>query len=305
MATDVHSPRLKLERRLAAALGIAIGAAFVETLGSWWSGSLALLSDAGHVGTDAVALGLSLAALRIAERPHTPQMSFGYHRIEVLAAFVNAVLLAAIASSLALAVYGRIAQPLPVQGETMFAIGLAGLAANLVIVSLLSGSAQKNINVRGAFLHAYGDTLGSIGVVAGAVIIAVTHFVLVDTLIAIFIVALIGASTARLLRDSARIILEGTPVDLRPDEVAGVIRSIPGVRGVHDLHVWTVTSGLVVLTGHLTVAGNETVQEAARIVDAVQQRLRERFQITHSTLQVDSLQDEIIAPADVARMNPP
>ena len=207
-------------------------------------------------------------------------------------------------SSLALAVYGRIAQPLPVQGETMFAIGLAGLAANLVIVSLLSGSAQKNINVRGAFLHAYGDTLGSIGVVAGAVIIAVTHFVLVDTLIAIFIVALIGASTARLLRDSARIILEGTPVDLRPDEVAGVIRSIPGVRGVHDLHVWTVTSGLVVLTGHLTVAGNETVQEAARIVDAVQQRLRERFQITHSTLQVDSLQDEIIAPADVARMNP-
>src|SRR5206468_2725924 len=192
MATDVHSPRLKLERRLAAALGIAIGAAFVETLGSWWSGSLALLSDAGHVGTDAVALGLRLAAL----------------------------------------------------------------AANLVIVSLLGGSAQKNINVRGAFLHAYGDTLGSVGVVAGAVIIAFTHFVLVDTLIAIFIVALIGASTARLLRDSARIILEGTPVDLRPDEVAGVIRSIPGVRGVHDLHVWTVTSGLVVLTGHLTVAGN-------------------------------------------------
>ena len=215
------------------------------------------------------------------------------------------MLLAAIASSLALAVYGRIAHPQAVQGETMFAIGLAGLAANLTIVSLLGRSAQRNINIRGAFLHAYGDTLGSVGVVAGAVLIAVTRFVLVDTLIALFIVVLIGASTVRLLRDSARIILEGTPADLRPEEVAEAIRSIPAVRGVHDLHVWTVTSGLVVLTGHLSVAGNATVQEAARIVEAVQQRLRDRFQITHSTLQVDSLQDEMIAPADVTRMNPP
>ena len=305
MATDVHTPRLRLERRLAAALGIAVSAALVETFGSWWSGSLALLSDAGHVGTDAVALGLSLAALRIAGRPHTPQMSFGYHRIEVLAAFVNAVLLAVIASSLAFAVYGRVAHPQAVQGETMFAVGLAGLAANLTIVSLLGRSARKNINIRGAFVHAYGDTLGSVGVVAGAALIAFTRFVFVDTLIAVFIVVLIAASTARLLRDSARIILEGTPENLRPEEVAEAIRSIPGVRGVHDLHVWTVTSGLVVLTGHLSVAGNATVQEAARIVEAVQERLRDRFHITHYTLQVDNLQDEIIAPGDVARMNRP
>jgi len=305
MATDVHTPRLRLERRLAAALGIAVSAALVETFGSWWSGSLALLSDAGHVGTDAVALGLSLAALRIAGRPHTPQMSFGYHRIEVLAAFVNAVLLAVIASSLAFAVYGRVAHPQAVQGETMFAVGLAGLAANLTIVSLLGRSARKNINIRGAFVHAYGDTLGSVGVVAGAALIAFTRFVFVDTLIAVFIVVLIAASTARLLRDSARIILEGTPENLRPEEVAEAIRSVSGVRGVHDLHVWTVTSGLVVLTGHLSVAGNATVQEAARIVEAVQERLRDRFHITDSTLQVDNLQDEIIAPGDVARMNRP
>src|SRR5207302_2553893 len=156
MATDVHSPRLKLERRLAAALGIAIGAAFVETLGSWWSGSLALLSDAGHVGTDAVALGLSLAALRIAGRPHTPQMSFGYHRIEVLAAFINAVLLAAIASSLAFAVYGRFAHPQAVEGGTMFLVGLAGLAANLAVITLLGRSARRHIHILGAFLLVYG-----------------------------------------------------------------------------------------------------------------------------------------------------
>lgn len=295
---------LTLERRLAVALGIAVGAALLESLGSWWSGSLALLTDAGHVGTDAAALGLSLAALRISKRPHTPQMSFGYHRIEVLAAFVNAVLLAGVASSLAFAVYSRIAQPQAVEGGTMFVIGLAGLAANLTMVSLLGRSARRNINIRGAFLHAYGDTLGSAGVVVGAVVITLTRVVLLDTAIAILIVALIALSTSRLLRESVRIILEGSPAELQPREIAEAILSVPGVRGVHDLHVWTVTSDLVILTGHLSVAGSKTVQEAAAIVDSVQRVLRERFRITHSTLQVDSLQDEIIAPSDVARMSP-
>src|SRR5436853_7849970 len=145
METAAHGPRLRWGRRLVAGLGLAATAALVEASGSVWSCSLALLSDAGHVGTDAVALGLSLAALRIAERPHTPQMSFGYHRIEVLAAFVNAVLLAAIASSLAFAVYGRFAHPQAVEGGTMFVVGLAGLAANLTLVSLLGRSARRNI----------------------------------------------------------------------------------------------------------------------------------------------------------------
>jgi cobalt-zinc-cadmium efflux system protein len=300
---EAHAPRLNLERRLTAALGIAAGAALLEGLGSWWSGSLALLSDAGHVGTDAVALGLSLAALRIAKRPHTPQMSFGYHRIEVLAAFVNAVLLAGIASSLIPAIYNRAANPQAVHEETMFAIGLVGLAANLTMLSLLGHSARKNINIRGAFLHAYGDTLGSAGVVIGAALIALTQLVLLDTIIALFIVGLIGTSTVRLLRDSVRIILEGSPAELNPQAVADAILAVPGVRGVHDLHVWTVTSGLYALTGHLSVSGESTVQEAARIVDVVQQRLRERFGIAHATLQVDSLQDEIIPPADVVRVD--
>jgi cobalt-zinc-cadmium efflux system protein len=305
VATESHGPRARPERRLAAAFGIAAGTALVEVVGSWWSGSLALLSDAGHVGTDAVAVALSLAALRLAGRPHTPKMSFGYHRIEVLAAFVNAVLLAAIASSLVVAIYSRIGQPREVQGGVMFAVGLVGLVANLSIVALLGPSARRNINIRGAFLHAYGDTLGSAGVVVAAVLIAWTGVVLLDTLIAMFIVLLIAASTVRLLRDSVRIILEGTPAGLQPQEVAEAIRSVPGVRGVHDLHVWTVTSGLVVLTGHLSVEGSVSVQEAAKIIDAVHARLRERYGIGHVTLQVDSLEDEIIAPGQVARANPP
>jgi len=302
---EAQRPRLNLEGRLTAALGIAAGTALVEVLGSWWSGSLALLGDAGHVGTDAAAIGISLAALRIAKRPHTPQMSFGYHRIEVLAAFLNAVLLAAVATSLTFPVYDRLTHPQDVQEETMFVVGLVGLIANLTMVTLLRRSARRNINIRGAFVHAYGDTLGSAGVVAGAVLIAATGMELLDTVIALFIILLIAISTARLLRDSVRIILEGSPTDLNPQEVADAIRAVPGVRGVHDLHVWVVTSGLYALTGHLSVSGDATVQEAARIVDAVQAKLRDRFGIAHATLQVDSLQDEIIAPADVARIDRP
>ncbi|TLZ44567.1 MAG: cation transporter [Methanobacteriota archaeon] len=300
---ETQALRLTLERRLAVALGIAAGAALLEAFGSWWSGSLALLTDAGHVGTDAAALGLSLAAVRIGKRPHTPEMSFGYHRIEVLAAFGNAVLLGGVASSLAFAVYNRLSHPQDVQGQTMFVVGVVGLAANLAMVSLLGRSARRNINIRGAFLHAYGDTLGSAGVVVGAALISVTRMDFLDTGIALLIVALIALSTARLLRDSARIILEGSPADLRPEEIAEAIRAVPGVRGVHDLHVWTVTSGLYSLTGHIAVAGDATVQQAARIVEMAEGRLRERFGIAHSTLQVHSLQDEIIAPGEVARMD--
>jgi cobalt-zinc-cadmium efflux system protein len=300
---ETQALRLTLERRLAVALGIAAGAALLEAFGSWWSGSLALLTDAGHVGTDAAALGLSLAAVRIGKRPHTPEMSFGYHRIEVLAAFGNAVLLGGVASSLAFAVYNRVSHPQGVQGQTMFVVGVVGLAANLAMVSLLGRSARRNINIRGAFLHAYGDTLGSAGVVVGAALISVTRMDFLDTGIALLIVALIAISTARLLRDSARIILEGSPADLRPEEIAEAIRAVPGVRGVHDLHVWTVTSGLYSLTGHISVAGDATVQQAARIVETAEGRLRERFGIAHSTLQVHSLQDEIIAPGEVARID--
>ena len=301
MAADPHAPRLNLQHRLAAVLAIAAGAAVIEMLGSWWSGSLALLSDAGHVGTDAVAVGLSLAALRLSERPHTPRMSFGYHRVEVLAALVNALLLAAIASFLTLQAYGRLANPQAVAGGTMFAVGLVGLAANVTMVALLRNWARRNINIRGAFLHAYADALGSTGVVVGAILIAVTNLVAFDSIVALFIIFLIIVSALRLLRDSVRIILEASPADLQPKDIALAILDVPAVRGVHDLHVWTMTSGLYVLTGHLSVGGDMSIQQAAKIVDAVRERLRDRFGITHATLQVDSLQEEMIPSADVTR----
>src|SRR3990172_7654327 len=253
MGAGPHDRRLGLQRRLLAAIAIAAAAAVVEILGSWLSGSLALLSDAAHVGTDAFALGLSLWALRVSGRPHTPAMSFGYHRMEVLAALANGGLLVAIAGYLAVQAYGRYMDPLPIQGGIMFSVGLAGLLANVTMLALLRGWAKRNINARGAFLHVYGDTLGSVGVVGAA-----------------FIVSLILLSAARLLRDAVRIVLEATPAELRPQEIANAILAVPGVRGAHDLHVWTVTSGLYALTGHILASGDGTAHHPSHLLASPQ-----------------------------------
>ena len=296
-----HAPRMDLRRRLGAALVIAAAAAMLELVGSRISGSLALLSDAGHVGTDAAALALSLWAVRASERPHTPRMSFGYHRTEVLAAMANGLLLLGIAVYLLAEAYGRSSRPPAVEGGVMFAVGLAGLAANVTMLLLLRIPARRNINVRGAFLHAYGDTLGSAGVVTAAVLIQTTGLVVFDLVVAGFIVVLILISAGRLLREGVRIVLEASPAGLRPEQVAQMILSVQGVRAVHDLHIWTVTSGLHWLTGHILVSGDMTVKDAGMLVDRIQARLREEFDIAHATLQVDSVQEEMIPPGDLAK----
>lgn len=302
---EMHEPRVDLRRRLGAALGVAVFAALLELAGSWLSGSLALLSDAGHVGTDAVALTLSLWAVRVSERPHTPRMSFGYHRMEVLAALVNGVLLLGIAAYLLVQAYGRYLAPPAVEAGIMFFVGLAGLGANVIMLVLLRAWARRNINVRGAFLHTYGDALGSVGVVTAAAVIQVTGLAILDVVVALFIVALILFAAGRLLRDGVRILLEASPAGLRPEAVAQMIASFPGVRGVHDLHIWTVTSGLHWLTGHIRVSGDMTVQASGELVDRIQARLREEFGIAHATLQVDSIQEELIPPSEVADRGKP
>jgi len=305
IVSEAHEPRTDLLRRLGAALGVAVFAALLELAGSWLSGSLALLSDAGHVGTDAVALILSLWAVRVSERPHTPRMSFGYHRMEVLAALANGVLLLGIATYLLVQAYGRYMAPPALEVGIMFFVGLAGLGANVIMLVLLRSWARRNINVRGAFLHTYGDALGSVGVVTAAVVIQVTGFAILDVVVALFIVALILHAAGRLLRDGVRILLEASPAGLRPEAVAQTIASFPGVRGVHDLHVWTVTSGLRWLTGHIRVSGDMTVQASGELVDRIQARLREEFGIAHATLQVDSIQEELIPPSEVVDQKAP
>jgi cobalt-zinc-cadmium efflux system protein len=299
MVAELHTPRVSLEHRLLAAIAIATAAAVLELAGSWLSNSLALLSDAGHVGTDAVGLGLAFVALRMSRRPHTMRMSFGYHRMEVVAALANALLLAGFAVFLMFQAYDRTFHPPQIQGGLMLAIGLLGLAANMATLVLLREWARQNINARGAFLHAYGDALGSVGVVAAALVIQITGLIGSDIVVSVLIAALILVSAARLLRDGVQIILQASPSELDPRKVAEAMERMPGVAGVHDLHIWTVTSGHFVLTGHIRIDGNTTVKTAADIVERTIAMLRERFGIAHATLQVDSIEAGMIPMSEV------
>lgn len=302
--TDRHGRPAALRRRLGAAVVIALGAAALEVFGSVVSGSLALLSDAGHVGTDALALGLTLWAMQIAGRPHTPRLSFGYHRLEILAAFLNSLLLFGVAGYILYESYRRALDPPEVLGPVMLIVALVGLAANGAMILLLRRFAKDNLNVQAAWLHVWSDTLGSIGVIVSGTILSLTGMAIVDVFAAIFVASLILYGAIRLVRDSVHVFLEGFPRAFSPDEVASAIREEKGVREVHDLHVWTVTSGLYVLSGHIVVDGALTVDDASDLVTSIRDRLSRRFGIAHATLQVDSVESRMITEREIGSPGP-
>ena len=301
---DRHGRPASLQRRLAAAVAIALGAAAVELFGSYLSGSLALLSDAGHVATDALALGLTLWAMRISARPHTPGLSFGYHRLEILAAFLNSLLLFGVAGYILFQAYQRALNPPAVLGSIMLTVALLGLVANLTMILLLRPWAKDNLNVQAAWLHVWSDTLGSVGVIIGGVVITVSGMSIVDVVAAVFVAALILYGALRLVRDSIHIFLEGSPWAFAAKDVAIAIREEKRVREVHDLHVWTVTSGLYALSGHLVVDGSLTVDEASKLVASIRDRLSRRFGIAHATLQVDSVESGLIPEREIRSAEP-
>lgn len=301
---DRHGRPASLQRRLAAAVVIALGAAAVELFGSYLSGSLALLSDAGHVATDALALGLTLWAMRISARPHTPGLSFGYHRLEILAAFLNSLLLFGVAGSILYEAYRRALDPPEVLGPVVLAIAVIGLAGNVTMILLLRPWAKDNLNVQAAWLHVWSDTLGSVGVIIGGVVITVSGMSIVDVVAAVFVAALILYGALRLVRDSIHIFLEGSPRAFAAKDVATAIREENRVREVHDLHVWTVTSGLYALSGHIVVDGSLTVDEASKLVASIRNRLSRRFGIAHATLQVDSVESGLIPEREIRSSEP-
>lgn len=272
--------------RLTIALFIAILIAIVEAVGGFLSNSLALLGDAGHVFADALAIALSLAATRIAVRPHTPSLTYGYHRAEVLAAMINGLALIAISAFIFYEAYRRFLQPPAVQTPILIPIALLGLAANTGMILLLRKGSKQSLNVRGAFLHILSDTISSVGVVIGGVVIALTSYYVVDPIVGALIGMLILRSALLLARDSMNILLEGVPRHLNIAEIAQAIRDVKGVKEVHDLHVWTITSGLYALSGHVVVE-DQGIRNASEIVKSVESRLKERFNIGHSTIQLE------------------
>ena len=274
---------VETRRRLTLALAITAAVMVVEFVGGWLASSLALLADAAHMLADVAALALALVAAWIARRPATPGRSFGFLRLEILAALVNGAVLFAIALGIGVEAWRRVHAPEAVNGALLLGVAAIGFAANVGAAVVLHGGHQHSLNQRGAYLHVLGDLLGSVGaLIAGAIVIA-TGWTLADPLISVLIGLLVLASAWRLVKESLDVLLEATPRHIALSDVHERIVSVPGVESVHDLHLWTVTSGVVAMSGHLVVKNPSDNQP---ILEAVQNRMR-AMGIHHVTVQVE------------------
>lgn len=278
-------------RALAWTLALVGTFAVVEIVGGILTGSLALLADAGHMLSDGLSLALALFAIWLGRRPATPTRSFGYRRAEILAAFVNGLTLVAVAVWILVEAYRRLDDPPEVTGGWMLAVAAAGLAVNLVGAAILLGSGRESLNVEAAFRHVVADALGSIGVIVAALVIVTTGWLVVDPLVSAVIAALVLASAVGVLRESTHVLLEGTPPGMRGTDVEQAVLAVPGVASVHDLHVWSITSGFVALSAHVLVRPGEDCHARRRDVERA---LADRFGITHTTLQVEHANPTLI-----------
>lgn len=281
--THAHATALS-ERALVWVLALTIAFTVAEFVGGVLANSLALLADAAHMLADVAALALSLFALWFARRPATEEKTYGYVRLEILAALLNGAFLLAIAIGIVWEAIRRLHHPEPVQADILIGVASAGLVANVVSALVLHRSAGESLNVRGAYLHVLGDLLGSLGAIVAGIIIATTRWYPADPLISFVVAALIVASSWRLLRESVDVLLEAVPAHIDVTEVRTALSDVPGVSDVHDLHVWTVTSGFLAMSGHAVV---RDPAESQRVLEEIHHRMRERFGIRHATIQIE------------------
>jgi cobalt-zinc-cadmium efflux system protein len=291
--------RLSADRR-ALSLALALIASFmaVEVVAGLLADSLAVLADAGHMLADAASLGLALFAAWLAARPPSPQRSFGFRRAEILAALVNGVLLVLVSVWIFVEAGLRISDPPAVKGGWVAVVGAVGLAVNLTAAGVLRRAGTGSLNVRAAFLHVLADLWGSAGVIVAGIVVLTTGWELADPLVAILIGLLILASAWRLLKESVTILLEATPAEIEADEVGTAIASVPGVVEVHDLHVWTITTGFPALSAHVLVEPGADCHALRRRIERV---LRDRFELDHTTLQVDHARPRATGPIELRR----
>ena len=269
-------------RRLAAVLVLTVLYTLAEIVGGLWAGSLALLADAGHMMTDNLALGLALFAAWSARRPPDPARTYGYRRAEILAALVNGVALLAVAVIVVREAVERLAAPTDVDVPVMAAVAAGGLVVNIVGAVLLHG--KSNLNVRGAYLHVLGDLLGSIGVLVAAALTGWLGWRWADPAAGIVIAGIIVVSSVRLIREAVHVLMEGVPTGLEVEPVRDCLLELPGVTGMHDLHLWTLGGGDSLLSAHLVTDGQVPPSKLLRTATTV---LRERFGIEHATLQIE------------------
>ncbi|MGC1273337.1 MAG: cation diffusion facilitator family transporter [Planctomycetaceae bacterium] len=271
-------------RRLAFALMLTAGYLVAEVVGGLWTNSLALLADAGHMLADVASLALAFFAIWLAARPAPAHRTYGYHRAEILAALANGAALLAACGWIAVEAFGRFRSPPEVVASGMFAVACGGLVVNLLAVKVLHGSHSTNLNIRGAWLHVVADTLGSVAAIVGAVLVWTLGWNWADPAASVAITLLVLVSAWRLIVAATAVLMEAAPRGIDVDEVRDAIAATPGVAGLHDLHVWSITTGRVCLSVHVT---SEPDLQRGELLNRLNPRLRDRFGIVHTTIQVE------------------
>jgi cobalt-zinc-cadmium efflux system protein len=257
----------------------------VEVIGGLLTGSLALIADAGHMLTDAGGLALALFAINFSTKPPTPQRTYGFYRIEILAALANGAVLILVSIYIIYDAYGRIIEPPEIQSIPMISIAAIGLAVNLVGIKLLKVHAKDSLNIEGAYLEVLKDTLGSVSIILVGVIIFATKFYLADPIISVGLAFYILPRTWSLMKKSINVLMEGVPMNISYEEVKKAILQIKGVTGVFDMHIWTITSGMDAITAHVVVSDPSKSQTILKEISSI---LEKRFKITHTTIQIET-----------------
>jgi cobalt-zinc-cadmium efflux system protein len=291
--------RVDAGARLRLALVLTAIVLVVEVVGGLWAQSLALLSDAGHVVTDLVVLALSSFALRQVQRPASPRRSFGYQRVGILVALLNAVLLGAVVVAIIVEALHRLQHPSAVRGGLMAAAAVLGLGISLLIARSLQPM-ERDLTVRSALMHIWGDAWASAGIIVAGLLIAITGRLAIDPLLSLGIAALIAWSAWRVLAAAIDILLESTPADLQTDAVVTAVKRVPGVRDLHDLHIWSLGTQSRAMSAHLLIDDQRVIQ-AQDILAEVREVLAHEFEIEHTTIQFESL---VCRPGDVFCVQP-
>jgi cobalt-zinc-cadmium efflux system protein len=272
-------------QRLRWALAISSIYFFAELIAGFLTNSLALLSDAGHMLSDIGALGMSLFAFHVARRPATHQSTYGFHRMEILAALFNGLTLWLLVGIIFAAAYSRFFQPPRVDSYGMMIVAVVGLLVNIAAAAILHGGHHHNLNLRGAFLHVVSDAVGSVGAIIAGAVMLTTGWYLADPLISVFIGGLILFSSWSLVKDSLSVLMQAVPKGIRLEEVRRTILAVEGVSEVHDLHVWAVTSDIFTLSAHAVV---ESGGDLHQVLNGIEDTLKERFNIEHTTIQLET-----------------
>jgi cobalt-zinc-cadmium efflux system protein len=277
-------PAVRSQRVLLIVLALNVVYMLAEAIGGWWANSLALLSDAGHMLADIAAIALSLFAARFAQRPATPSKTYGYYRMEILAALANGVTLIVISLLICYEAWHRLRQAEVVQAKTLIVISLGGLLVNVISAKVLHGAHAHDLNLRGAFLHVLGDLFGSLAAVIAGLLILWRNWLWADPIFSVVICVLIVYSSWRLVTEAVNVLLEGAPSHIDAAAVEAAMRTVAGVRDIHDLHIWTITSNRYAVTAHVIIAESEN---SYRILRELRELLASRFSLTHSTLQIE------------------